>query len=131
MKRVLLTACALALVGLASGCATVQVAQHFDGVVVDGGAKPIATVAAENYGYYLFGTFPVISGTPGRPNANACQLFDETVTVQNNLAMVSNAVKLGPGRKLANVKTTEEWTGSFSLWILWRRTIFTSALVVE
>ena len=129
MKRVMLAA--LALVCMASGCATVQTAKNFGGVTVDGGAKPVATVAAENYGYYLFGVFPLISGSPEHPNADTCRLFEETVTVQNNLAMISKAVKMGPSRKLANVKTTEEWTGSFSLWLLWRRTIFTSALVVE
>ncbi|MCL1920690.1 MAG: hypothetical protein FWG50_06370, partial [Kiritimatiellaeota bacterium] len=121
----------LALTGLATGCATVQTARNFGGMAVDGGNRPIATVVAENYGYYLFGTIPLISGTPTHPNATSCRLFEETVTLQNNLAMVSQAVKAEKGSQLANVKTTEEWTGAFSLWLVWRKIIFTSAVITN
>jgi hypothetical protein len=131
MKRAMWTVVALALLGLVSGCATVQTARDFGGMAADGGNRPIATVAAENYGYYLFGTIPLISGTPKYPNAISCCLFEETVTLQNNMAMISQTVKAERGSKLANVKTTEDWTGSFSLWLVWRRTIFTSAVILE
>ena len=132
MKRVIGAVAWLALAaGLLTGCATVQTARDFGGMAVDGGERPVATVAAENYGYYLFGVFPLISGAPKYPNENLCTLFAETVTLQNNLGMLTQAVKAERGGKLANVKTTEEWTGSFSLWILWRRTIFTSAVITR
>ncbi|MCL1920051.1 MAG: hypothetical protein FWG50_03075 [Kiritimatiellaeota bacterium] len=131
MKRVTLTAVTLALIGMACGCATMQTAKRFDGTVMEKGARPLATVAVENYGYYLFGVIPIIAGEPKHPNANTCRLFDDSVTVQNNLAMISQVVKTERGRKLTNMNTTEEWTGAFSLWILWRKTLFTSALVME
>jgi len=122
---------ALVLAGMLAGCATVQTAKNFGGLMVDGGAKPIATVAAENYGYYLFGSIPIIAGNPTYPNADTCRLFQNTVTIQNNMAMVAQVVKMENGRKLTNVRTTEDWTGSFSLWILWRKTIATTALITE
>lgn len=122
----------LALAGLAaSGCATMQTARDFGGMAVDGGACPVATVVAENYGYYLFGVFPLISGAPDYPNANYFTLFGETVTLQNNLGMLAQAVKAERGGKLANVKTVEDWTGSFSFWIVWRKTLLTSAVITE
>jgi len=131
MRNVTLTALSCALIGMASGCATVQTAKNFGGVTVDGASKPVATVAAENYGYYLFGAFPLIAGAPKHPNANTCSFFENTVTLQNNMAMISQTAQAEKGKRLANVKTTEDWTGSFSLWIVWRKTIFTSALITE
>jgi len=119
------------LIGMASGCATVQTAKRFNGVTVDGAAKPIATVAVENYGYYLFCVIPLIAGAPQYPNADTCRLFEDTVTVQNNMAMLSQTVKLENGKKVANVKTTEDWTGAFSFWFLWRKTLNTTALITE
>lgn len=122
---------AFALAWMLSGCATMQTAKNFGGLTVDGAAKPVATVAVENYGYYLFGALPLITGNPSYPNADTCHLFQDSVTLQNNMAMISKAVKTENGRNLANVKTVEDWTGSFSLWIFWRKTIQTTALITE
>jgi len=121
----------LALAWMLAGCATVQTAKNFGGLTVDGAARPVATVAVENYGYYLFGAFPLIAGDPAHPNAETCRLFEDTVTLQNNMAMLSQTVRKERGRKLANVKTTEDWRGAFSLWILWRKTLATTALITE
>ena len=131
MKKVTLIVVSLVFLWMASGCATVQTAKGFGDIAADGASKPIATVAAENYGYYLFGTIPLIAGAPAYPNAMACRLFEDTLTLQNNMAMISQFVKAENGKKLANVKATEDWTGSFSFWIVWRKTIFTSALITE
>ena len=131
MKRVTLIAVSLALIWMASGCATVQTAKGFGNVNADGASKPIVTVAAENYGYYLFGSIPLVAGAPASPNATAFRLFDETVTLENNLAMIAQSVRAEDGKRIANVKTVEDWTGSFSFWIIWRKTLFTSALITE
>ena len=131
MKRVMLTAVLLALICMVSGCATVQTAKGFGDVAADGASKPIVTVAAENYGYYLFGSIPLITGAPAYPNANTCRLLEDAVTLQNNMAMISQVVRAEGGKKIANVKTIEDWTGSFSFWIIWRKTLFTSALITE
>jgi len=134
MKRgtgALMMTVALAAACLLSGCATVQTAKNFGGVTVDGASKPVATVAAENYGYYLFGALPLITGAPAYPNANTCCLFHDTVTVQNNMSIIAQVVKMENGRKLANVKTTKASSGSFMLWIFFRKTVNTTALITE
>jgi len=131
MKKASLTVVALALIWMTSGCATVQIAKNFGDVTTDGASKPVATVAAENYGYYLFGVIPLITGAPAYPNAYMCCLLQDTVTLQGNMAMVSQYAKAEHGKKLASVKTIEDWTGSFSFWIIWRKIIFTSALITE
>ncbi|MCL2104919.1 MAG: hypothetical protein FWH21_07710 [Kiritimatiellaeota bacterium] len=120
-----------AFLWMAAGCATVQTAKNFSGVSVDGASKPIATVAVENYGYYLFGAIPLVAGAPAYPNADTCRLFEDTVTLRNNMAMLAQTVKAENGKKIANVRTAEDWTGSFSLWILWRKTLSTTALITE
>jgi len=120
-----------ALAWMLTGCATVQTAKNFGGVAVDGASKPIATVAIENYGYYLFGFIPLIAGAPAHPNADTFRLFQDTVTLQNNAAILASVAKAEGGKKIANVNTTEDWTGSFAFWFIWRKTMNTTALITE
>ncbi|MBR4171048.1 MAG: hypothetical protein IKR48_05300 [Kiritimatiellae bacterium] len=112
-----------------TGCASIQVCRDFKGVAIEGEQHPIATIAAENYGYYLFGFIPLITGNPNQPERNDCFWFRDTVTVQNNMRMVANAARREHGDALANVKTTTSFDGSFSFWIVFRKIIFTSAVV--
>jgi len=121
----------LLLMGFASGCATVQTARRFDGIRLDGDKTPIATIAVENYGYYLFGIYPLIGGDPKYPNAITCKIFEDTVTVQNNLQMLAKTARLRNGSSLAHVKTTINWTGTFSFWVVWKKLISSSAVALE
>jgi hypothetical protein len=131
MKKLLQHLCILACLASLTGCATVKVARNFEGLRVDGGARPLATVAIENYGYFLFGLFPLIAGEPRYPNAPVCTLFEDTVTAQNNMVMLSKVAQKVGGKKVAHVRIYEEWTGSFSFWLVWRKELFTGAIVTE
>lgn len=124
---------ALALSGvlLSSGCASIQTSRALVGVRVDDGKVPVATVAAENYGYYLFGFIPLITGNPDTPEAYDCYWFSDTVTLQNNMRMITEVARRERGTGLANVKTISRFDGAFSLWILCRKIIFTSAVVTR
>jgi len=114
-----------------AGCATVQNARSFNGLAVDGGRRPVATIAAENYGYYLFGAFPLVAGVPWAPNLTDWTWFEETVTVENNLDMVSAEAKRLGASGIANVRTSVDWTGSFSMWVFWKKVMKTSAVAVD
>lgn len=131
MKKILLSLCVFAGVAGLSGCATVKTARNFEGLRVDGGARPLATVAIENYGYYLFGLIPLIAGEPRYPNAPVCTFFEDTVTAQNNMTILSKvAAKVG-GKKVAHLRVYEDWTGSFSFWLVWKKELFTGAVITE
>jgi hypothetical protein len=114
-----------------SGCATVKTARNFEGLRVENGAKPLATVSIENYGYYLFGVIPLIAGEPRYPNAPMCALFNDTVTTQNNMLMLSKTARRIGAKKVANLRVYENWTGSFSFWVIWQKQIYTGALLIE
>jgi hypothetical protein len=131
MKTFLSSVWILALGVCLSGCATIKLARNFEGLRVDGGAKPVATVAIENYGYYLFGYIPLITGEPRYPNAPVCTLFNDTVTSQNNMMMLAKTAHKVGGRKVSHVRVYEDWTGSFSFWLVWKKELFTGAVITE
>ena len=126
-----LQAVALVCALLSSGCASIQTSRTFVGMRVDDGKVPVASIAVENYGYYLFGIFPLISGNPDAPEENDCYWFSDTVTLQNNMRMITEAARRERGTGLANVKTITRFDGAFSLWILCRKVIFTSAVATR
>jgi hypothetical protein len=131
MKNLLTVACILALSVCLSGCATVKTARNFEDLRVDGGAKPVATVAIENYGYYLLGFIPLIAGEPRYPNAPLCTLFNDTVTPQNNMMMLTKTAQKVGGKRVSHVRVYENWTGSFSFWVVWQKQLFTGAVITQ
>ena len=131
MKNILNRLWILVCIVCLSGCATVKTARNFEGLHVEGDTQPVATVAIENYGYYLFGLIPLIAGEPRYPNAPLCTLFSDTVTTQNNMLMLSKTAQKTGAKKVCNVRVYEHWTGSFSFWIVWQKRLFTGALLTE
>jgi len=131
MKDLVNRALALLLLFVLSGCATVKMARNFEGLRVDDGAKPIATVAIENYGYYLFGFLPLIAGEPRHPNAPMCTLFSDSVTTQNNIMMLNKTAQKVNAKRVVNINVYEGWTGSFSFWIIWKKQLSTGAVLTE
>lgn len=131
MKNIVNRLWILASVICLSGCATVKTARNFEGLRVDGGAKPVATVSIENYGYYLFGLIPLITGEPRYPNAPLCALFSDTVTSQNNMLMLSKTAQKYGGKKVSHLRVYEDWTGSFSFWLIWKKELYTGAVLTE
>jgi hypothetical protein len=131
MKQFLNSTMTLTLLFCLSGCATVKTGRNFDGLRVEEGAKPVASVAIENYGYYLFGYIPLIAGEPRYPNAFMCTIFSDSVTPQNNMLMLSKTAQKAGAKKVINLRVYEGWTGSFSFWVIWKKQLYTGALLTE
>lgn len=109
------------------GCATVKTARPDRPTRSDGNHRFLATTSIENYGYYLFGAFPLIGGNHRKPNLNTTSLFQDNVTLQNNIAMLAEEAQRLNAADVINIKSEIDWTGSFSFWLIWRKTIYTSA----
>ncbi len=110
----------LLLLGLAlSGCASVYVS--------DEGGKTLATV--DNTCWYLFNTIPLASGNPDKPNRISLRLFDETVTLENNMKILESAMHEHHAIELLNLNsyTTDE---SILFFLLTRHACYTSAELV-
>lgn len=127
MKKTLLLILLSAVFG--TGCATIQTCTDFGGIYVDDGNRPVATVAIENYGYYLFGIIPLICGNPELPNANDFKMFTDTVTVDGNMKILAGAAKDMKASVVGNIKTQYDETGAWSLCLIYKRVVFTSAIL--
>ncbi len=120
----------LSAAALLCGCATTEVATVENGAVIDG-EKPVAVVRAENYGYYLFSFVPLFAGNPDRQNENTLSLFSDTVTVENNQKMIAKEAEKIGADTITSVNNKVAWTGSFSLWIIWREVLTSNATLLK
>lgn len=120
----------LALV-FAAGCASIQTSHNFEGVQVDSNTRPISIVAIENYGWYLFGLFPLVTGNPDRPNENSFRLFHDTVTLANNVKMLAEKARTEKATNLANIRSSTRSDLAIGFFILGRRIAFTSAIICQ
>lgn len=87
----ILAVCMLAI----SGCATY-------GTSSIGGHT---TIDIQNTGWYLFCCIPIASGEPNRPNQNDCRMFTDTVTLENNMNILRQAMIDVGAYKASNVVT--------------------------
>lgn len=124
--------CVISFSLFVSGCATVQKSETFPKINELSPIQPVASIVVENYGYYLFGIWPLWCGDVENPNSAGCDWFTDTVTIDNNVKLIEReALSYGAESTLGELKTEVETSGSFSAWILWRKIITTSACVYK
>lgn len=90
---------------------------------------PAASGQARNSGYYLFNLWPLYTGHPEKYNRHDYHAFYDDIKPEVNSGMLLQAMrKLYGVEKLAQVEHSESSVGFFSLWIVWRRHITTTAI---
>ncbi|MBE6368197.1 MAG: hypothetical protein E7052_09875 [Lentisphaerae bacterium] len=120
------------IAGLLSGCCHAEVftepclekrpAADADGMV------PVGSGRAYNSGYYLFNVWPLYTGHPGNYNRKDYHSFQDDIQPSRNASMLLRELqKKYKAEKLSDIEHTESSWGYFSLWIVWRKTICTSA----
>ena len=119
---------ALALFG--AGCTSVHVTRAYNGVRVDGGRQPAATVEVENSGWFLLTFIPIASGDPQSPNEVSSQWFTDTVTVGNNIKVLKDVMRRERVTEVANL-TTHCSDEKYLVFILARRAYHTSAVLLR
>lgn len=131
MKRRVFGSSVLALLlGSLAGCTSVHVNKSFNGVRVDGGREPVATVEIENSGWYLFTCLPIASGDHTLPNGHACRWFRDTVHLENNLSVLDAEMKRSGVTEVANL-TSHRSDEKYLVFILARRAYHTSAVLLK
>lgn len=92
-----------------TGCASINLCSDFQGVRVEDGHEPVATVEIANSGWYLFNCLPLGSGDPDHPDGG-CRLFTDTVTLDNNLKVLAHALATTGAGGFCNLtsRVTEE-----------------------
>ena len=127
MKRIRLLATAMIL---CAGCATINTADDYHGMGIENGEAPLETVEIENTGWLLFQFIPIGSGDTRYPNKNTCRLFQNTVTLQNNLNILNGEMERTGATRIANLSSRK--TNESILFILFtRRAYHTSAVLLK
>ena len=113
----------------AAGCANVQTTNRFGAAVGGKGLNPRDSIVVENSGFYLFGVVPLVSGSIVNPGGST--LFNNTVTLENNLRLLeAEAAKKGPF-VLDGISSVEDSSSAWSFGIVSRKTVTTSASVYD
>lgn len=121
----------LILLFATAGCATVRTATDFKGVKQEHGENVIATISIENYGWFLFNLVPLVCGEPRLPNNNECRLFENTVTLENNIYMLEKEMKRLGATRCINVSTHHDNSQTGFLLFFFRRLYHTSAVLIK
>ena len=96
------------------------------------GYRAAVTGSAVNSGYYLFDRWALYAGNMNRPNSSAYTAFRDNVRPDRNTEMLQNAMRRHYHvEKLEQVEHQEQSWGYFSLWLVWRRSITTTAVGLE
>ena len=91
--------------------------------------QPIAYGEASNTGYYLFNTWPIYTGDPTEYNRKEYHSLYDDIKPGRNASMLLNAMqKKFNVKQLAQIEHHESSWGWFSLWIVWRKNIRTTAI---
>ncbi len=118
-------------VALLCSCATTQVSDNFPQNAKIDSQKPVALISSENYGYYLFGYLPLITGDPVQANKNTLTFFEDTVTIENNHEMINKEAQKVGATRLSSLGDNVDWTGGFSLWIIWKQVMKSTAIATN
>lgn len=93
------------------------------------GMQAVAYGRAQNCGYYLFNRWPLHTGHPYHPNRKDYRAWHDDVNPEVNAGMLLYSMKqLYDAEKLVNIEHQESSWGYFSLWIVWRKNISTTAV---
>lgn len=113
---------------LCCGCASVHIATDFSGVKVEDGLQPIETVEITNTGWLLFTCIPIASGNVDHPNSVSTRFFSRTVTLDNNLKLLSGEMARVKATKMANL--TSRYDDENILFILLKRRAYHTSAVL-
>ncbi len=114
-----------------TGCATTEVSTDFNTKTSVENSEPLGVILAENYGYYLFGVLPIVTGSPDKPNEVSLTLFEDTATIENNQKMLNLEAEKLNAETLTDVHHHTYWTGGFSFWIIWKQVLSSNALAIK
>lgn len=102
------------------------------GTPAPAGYKAVAFGTARNSGYYLFNRWALYSGHVLYPNTGDYCSFRDNVRPDRNAQMLLSAMRRHyKAEKLEHSEHQEQSWGYFSLWLVWRRTIVTTAVGVR
>ena len=134
MKRFLAFCFCPALL-LAAGCVAkcdITYRQH----EIEYGEMALASVTCRNTGYLLFWKYPICSGMPWQQGLlkdwePERDWFDDHVTLDENMDMIRLAAKEVGSQRLGKVKTAMDNSANWSFFLVDRRSLTTTAVILK
>ncbi|MDD3885408.1 MAG: hypothetical protein PHI35_00870 [Victivallaceae bacterium] len=134
MKHNLIAVAALMLLLLISaGCTTSTISEtkFSHGETAPSGRELVANIKGSNTGLFLFYYLPIWSGSYTKPNRRDYDFWENQLRFKHmDMMLRRRAEKLGAD-DIENMRISENSSGFWSLWILWKRNIMASADAVR
>lgn len=113
-----------------TGCMTSEISRTPQGVPGDSDETHQLTVEIENVGWFLFDMIPVLSGDPQGVNKASSVLFENTLTLQNNLDELMRVAQREGTYTIGSMISHEV---SESVWVIFlsRHALHTSATLMK
>ena len=96
------------------------------------GNMVVADIEGTNYTSYLFGIFPIVGGSWGRPNSSQYNMYQDTISDRKTRYMMNwYATRVMKADGIENLQIVRDTIGWPTLWIVSWRTVHASAQVVK
>ena len=132
ISRFAIRAIACAAAAALAGCAAIQTSHDFRDLKLDGQPEPVAVVAVQNSGWYLFGCLPLLCGDPGAASDSASiHIFSDSVTLENNMKALARVCEREHATNEVNLVSRVRDDLAIGLFVFGRRMVFTSAVITK
>ena len=128
----------LAALGFAlAGCSSYsEIARWRSTTPINDGEVPLASFVTQNFSYRLLWCIPLCTGLPWTEGLEDIKddfdvrFFADEATIDNNLVSLNHALDLVGSRRISQLKTTEDDSGEWSLFLVNRHEVRTSCLIL-
>ena len=137
--RKLFAAVVLAAIGFAfAGCSSYsEIARWRSTNTINDGEVPLASFVTQNFSYRLLWCIPLSTGLPWTEGLEDIKddfdikLFADEATIDNNLVSLNHALDLVGSRRISQLRTTEDDSSAWSLFLVNRHEVRTSCLILD
>ena len=140
MKTGMKTFVVAALAALAfAGCSSYsEIARWKSDITINDGEVPVASFLTQNFSYKLLWCIPLCTGLPWTEGAGDdgivddfnIRLFSDKATMDNNLLSLRHAMDLVGSHRISQLKTVEDDSMAWSLFLVNRHEVRTSCLIL-
>ena len=140
MKKIAKTFAAISVAAIAlAGCSSYsEIAKWNSNITVNDGEVPVASFVTQNFSYELLWCIPLCTGLPwtegegedGIKDEFNVKLFANEATMDNNLVSLNHALDLVGSRRITQLKTVEDDSKAWSLFLVNRHEVRTQCLIL-
>ena len=132
------SAISVAAIALAGCSSYTEIAKWNSNTTINDGEVPVASFVTQNFSYELLWCMPLATGLPwtegegddGIKDEFNVKLFANEATMDNNLATLNHALDLVGSHRISQLKTVEDDSKSWSLFLINRHEVRTQCLIL-